>query len=130
MKNNDLLASHLLSLVIATTENNPVLMQSILNNHRESFSAAVKEKGQTMQDLYTVLLNKAVEHNASHAVRFLADQGANVNAPAADPDVGTFLDLAHKCQAVNAANALIEKGAQEKNALPAARSAPHFRPKF
>ncbi len=114
MKDNDQLASNLLSLVIATADNNVLQMQGLLNSHRESFAEAVSEKGRTMQDFYTLLLNKAVEHNAADAVRFLADQGADVNAKAAGKDAGTLLDLAHRSVAMNAANALIEKGATEK----------------
>lgn len=119
MKNNDQLASNLLSLVIAAADNNVLQMRGLLNSHRESFAEAVAEKGKSMQDFYTLLLNKAVEHNAADAVRFLADQGADVNAKAAQEGVGTLLDLAHKSLAMNAANALIEKGADAKAAKPA-----------
>lgn len=115
MTNNDRLAQHLLSLVIATSENNIPGMTGILNRERDLFRETVEKSGMGMNNFYTLLLNKAVEHDAADAVRFLADLGANVNGQATK-GTGTFLDLAAASKSLNAALALIEKGADPETA--------------
>lgn len=82
MTRNDVLASHLLSLIIATAENNVPAMTGILNNERDLFREAITKNGHSMDDFYVLLHKKATEHRAHDTAEFLNNLRASEKAQA------------------------------------------------
>lgn len=98
MTKNDALAPHLLSLLIATAENNVPAMTGILNNERDLFREAVTKNGHSMDDFYALLHKKATEHRAHDAAAFLNNLRASEKAQAerTAPATGQIATLKRK----------------------------------